>query len=75
MAKPFKITFKDGHEPTPEEAEWIRRAEAIINHEENAEPILQRSVDAHGHLLIYGHAPWPLDAEYCAACNVKWTKG
>lgn len=75
MAKYFKVTLKNGEEPTPEQKVWMERMERILNHEENAEPILQRTADAHAHLLIYGHTPWPVDADYCAACNLKWTKG
>jgi hypothetical protein len=71
----IKITFKDGHEPTKEETAWLMRMAGVLNHPENAEPMLQRVDDAYAHLLAYGHHPFPLSGDHCAPCNRKWTKG
>lgn len=45
MGKHFKVSLKSGKEPTSEEAEWLRRVDAIINHPENAEPIFERAIE------------------------------
>jgi hypothetical protein len=70
--KPFKITLKDDREPTPAEAEWIRRCEAIINHPENAEPILDRMPMAVLHFRLFGHVASPYDSPTCEICGLQW---
>ena len=59
MSKPFRVVKKDGTEPTPEEAKYLRTLENIINHPENAEPIIEeatrKAMKYHMHLLIWGH--------------------
>jgi hypothetical protein len=74
--KPFKIELKDGRKPTPEEAEWLQKMNAIINHPENAEPIVERmqrhEMSIGEHFLYWGHLPRPIDGEVCELCKTRW---
>lgn len=72
MDKPFRITLKDGREPTPAEAVWIRRCENIINHPENAEPILENMKLAVLHFRLFGHVAAPYDNPMCEICGLRW---
>lgn len=72
MRKPFRVTLPPDIHQTPEIKEWLRLVEGVLNHPENAEPLLDVMSDASAHYLLCGHLVADFNIEECLTCGLRW---